>query len=177
MSYNQYDRGAALEAHARELIGRRIGQAAAAASQTAVYADVMELTALYGVPVPAVKAQTPTLLERLEKEASDLENSLASVSAQLAKRQAQIEELRRYPEDDPYADDTVLRFKKVFPGDPNKLYQYTASKVEGLWYVTGAKSPDGVEWADLISWLGLGVTDITKIAPGRAAKVAWSDPK
>ena len=164
----RYDYGAALAAEARELLNQR--------TQGQSYTlTVGELTA--ALMPPAVKAKAPTLLERLEQEAADLENSLASVSAQLAKRQAQIEELRRYPEDDPFANDTVLRFKKVFPSDLDKKYTYTASKVEGLWYVTGAKSPDGVEWDELVSWLGLGVTDITKIAPGRAAKVAWSEAR
>lgn len=164
----RYDQGAILAAQAQELLRQRIGY------ETSV--DV-SFHALWPAAPTKAPTKAPTQLERLEKEAADLENSLASVSAQLARRQAQIEELRRYPENDPFADDTVLRFKKAFPNDPAKLYQYTASKVEGLWYVTGAKSPDGVEWAELISWLGLGVSEITKIAPGRAAKVAWSEAR
>ena len=166
---NRYDQGAALAAQARELLDQRL---------SGVRTTSVEFATLYGIPISAVQAKvkTPTLLEKLEKEAADLENSLASVSAQLAKRQVQIEELKRYPEDDPYEDDTVLRFKKSFPGG-DKKYTYTAHKTEGLWYVSGDKAPNGVEWPELVAFLGLGVNDVYKIAPGRAAKVAWSEVK
>lgn len=163
MSYG-YDQGAALEAQARALLGKRA---------SGIHVTAVELAAI--LP-PAVPAKQPGLLERLEREAADLENSLASVSAQLAKRHAQIEELRRYPDEDPFADDTVLRFKKVFPGS-DKQYPYIAHRTDGLWYVSGDRAPNGIEWLELVAFMGLGVTDVYKIAPGRAAKVAWSDPK
>lgn len=135
----------------------------------------------HGAPIPAVqvviadRTGSLPLKDRLIAERDDLEKSLTTISAQLTRRNEQIAELERYPEVDPYTDDTVLRFKKAFASNPDKKYTYTASKVEGLWYVTGPKSPDGVDWTELVIWMGLGVTDIFKIAPGRAAKVNWSE--
>lgn len=169
---SRYDVGARLAAEAVHLLGARVpGTALTEYDVQVVLGQVPGAVAQQAAPAK------PTLLEKLEKEATDLEAGLAAVSAQLAKRKAQIEELKRYPQDDPYADDTVLRFKKAFRSDPNKKYSYTASREEGLWYVSGEKAPNGVEWPELVSFMGLGVTDIIKLAPGRAARVAWSEVK
>jgi hypothetical protein len=151
---------------ARNLLDRRIQEIMTGVGQTVPTTHIQVVAV--GAPKPGER-----LRAKLKREHDELVAAIGELSTQLAHRAEQLRELDRYPEEDPYGDDTVLRFKKAYPGNPDKLYTYAATKTEGLWYVTGDRSPNGVDWAALTAWMGLGVTEVYKIAPGRAAKVTW----
>lgn len=159
MAFRFEDLGDALAAQSTGLVNERVARMVAGRVRVGVWDT-------------ECKSSVMTLREKLTRERDDLVAAMTELGGQLARRTAQLEELARYPEEDPYGDDTVLRFRKRFPGG-DKEYVYAAAKTGGLWYVTGDRAPNGVEWTELVAWMGLGVSDVTKIAPGRAAKVAW----
>jgi hypothetical protein len=104
-----------------------------------------------------------TLRERLTRESLELENAVMVLANQLAKRAEQLEHLNRFPEEDPFDDGTTLQFEKSFPHTPNATYSYAAHKVDGRWYLTGARSPQALTWDAFISWMGLGVSEVYKL--------------
>lgn len=103
-----------------------------------------------------------TLRERLRRELRELEEAVTALAAQLDRRTKQLEHLNRFPEDDPFLDGDVIAFERNFPhGD--QRYSYAAQRADGLWYVTGNKSPNGVPWDKLVDWMGLGVDEVYKL--------------
>lgn len=106
-----------------------------------------------------------TLRQRLERESRELEVAVTQLANQLAKRTAQLEHLNRFPAVDPFEDDTTLQFEKSFPGTPDTAYSYVAHRVDGRWYLTGARSPQNLTWDAFVSWMGLGVTTVYQLNP------------
>lgn len=62
----------------------------------------------------------------------------------------EIRKLDAYPEDD-LPDGSIISFDKTF-GLHINVYNYAAIKVEGLWYLTGTKSPKAYTWDELVTW-------------------------
>jgi hypothetical protein len=63
------------------------------------------------------------------------------------------------------AEGSVLKFTKVWsdnggePSDPgyqSKSYSYAARRVGNLWYATGARGPNGVDWESFMHWMDSG---------------------
>jgi hypothetical protein len=117
-------------------------------------------------------ARPETLREKLERQREELVAAISVLSGQLAKRTAQVAELDRYPTEDPFKDGDSLEFKKWYPGS-DQSYTFMALRADGLWYTTGSRGPQGVEWARLTEWMGLGVTDVYKIGASRKTPVRW----
>jgi hypothetical protein len=105
-----------------------------------------------------------TLRQRLTREHAELETAITALASQLARRSEQIKRLERFPEIDPFADGTVLQFQKAFPSTPDTTYSYVAHRVNGLWYLTGARSPQDMTWDAFVSWLGLGVETVYQLS-------------
>lgn len=104
-----------------------------------------------------------TLRAKLTREAAELEVAIVALAAQRAHREAQLEKLKMFPEEDPFGDGTFLTFEKNFPSNPDQKYTYMATRAGGLWYVTGKKTPQGVTWEHFVNWMGLGVDEIFRI--------------
>lgn len=117
-------------------------------------------------------ARSETLREKLERQREELATALATLTTQLARREAQLRELDRYPAEDPYRDGDALEFRKRYPGS-DTAYTYLALRADDLWYVTGRTGPNGVSWAELTEWMGLGVTDVKKVGATRKTPVSW----
>ena len=109
------------------------------------------------------EAVSETMRERLTRETRELEVAIAALANQLAKRTEQLEHLKRFPEQDPFEDGTALQFDKSFPGTPDDKYSYLANRVDGLWYLTGARSPQAITWDQFVSWMGLGVDTVWQL--------------
>lgn len=116
----------------------------------------------------ARRAPGETLRDRLVRERDDLEAGLAVVARQLARRTEQIAHLDRYPAKDPFADGMTLEFIKTFPGGERE-YTYVARRIEDVWYLTGERSPQGVDWPALVEFMGLGVAEVYQIG-GRGGR-------
>lgn len=117
-------------------------------------------------------ARAETLREKLERQREELAGAIAALTTQIAKREAQLRELDRYPVEDPYRDGDALEFRKKYPSSDER-YLFHAVRVNGLWYTTGHRGPNGVPWAKFTEWLGLGVTDVYKIGRTRKTPVSW----
>lgn len=101
-----------------------------------------------------------TLKERKGIELNGLLAAAELLTKQIEKVSTQIATLSRFPDEDPYVDGTQLRFSRNFPGG-DQVYTYGAIRANDVWYTTGARGLNGVTWAALINWLGLGlVSDI-----------------
>lgn len=104
-----------------------------------------------------------TLREKLLRETSAIEETILMLSGKLSDRHAQLRKLSMFPIEDLFSEDApqpVISFEKHFPHDPDRIYSYGAMRADGLWYVTGSRSPNGVTWAELIDWMGLGVDEV-----------------
>lgn len=101
-----------------------------------------------------------TLRQRLERESRELEIAVTAIANQLAKRTMQLEHLKRFPAEDPFVNGDVVQFEKSFPHPPDKTYSYAAHRVNDLWYITGARSPQALSWDEFVSWMGLGVDEV-----------------
>lgn len=108
------------------------------------------------------------LRDRLVRERDSLEAGLAAVAVQLARRNEQIAHLDRYPAEDPFADATTLEFVKRFPNS-DREYTYVARRIDGLWYLTGGRSPQAVDWPGLVEFMGLGVDQVFQLG-GRGGR-------
>lgn len=64
----------------------------------------------------------------------------------------------------PEPEEAVVSFTKRF-GDEGPAYSYAALRIDGLWYLTGRRSPGPMEWLDMVAWIGDG--PITVHAPAR----------
>lgn len=106
-----------------------------------------------------------TLRERITRETDELEQAALLLAGQLTRRSEQLEALRKYPDDDPFEDGTVLRFAKRFPNSDQE-YSYVAHRVNGLWYQTGRRSPQGMNWDQFVDFMGLGVDAVYDVATG-----------
>jgi len=106
---------------------------------------------------------TETLRERLTRERAELEKAITLLAGKLARRDEQLAHLGRFPVEDTFADGTTLQFQKSFPGTPDTTYSYAAHRVDGRWYLTGARSPQGLTWDALVSWMGLGVSEVYEL--------------
>lgn len=108
------------------------------------------------------------LRDRIERETLELEQAAQVMASLLNKRAGELERLRMYPAEDPFAedDDVVLRFEKRF-GVGGKPYTYVASRVDGLWYLTGGRAPQGLCWDDFVDFMGLGVDEVTDVRTGK----------
>lgn len=104
-------------------------------------------------------ARGETLRDRLKREHRELSDAIGVLAGKLARREQQLAHLARYPDEDPCADGAVLRFTKKFP-DGEHRYTYVATRVDGLWYLTGERSPQGVTWEKLVGFMGLGVDEV-----------------
>lgn len=115
-----------------------------------------------GVPV------TENLRQRLTREKFELEEAVTQLAGQLARRTQQLEHLDRYPAADPFENGDVLQFDRKFPAS-DASYSYVAHKADERWYLTGGRSPQGVTWDELVSFMGLGVTEVWKLG-GRGGR-------
>lgn len=70
-----------------------------------------------------------------------------------------LEQLDRYPADDPYEDGVVLRWKWRLPAvnvpnTPGRTYTYAAVRANKRYYTTAADDPrGGRSWAQFVQWL------------------------
>lgn len=110
-----------------------------------------------------------TLKQKLQREAKEAETAILSLAGKLSRRQEQLKHLERFPDEDPFVDGTTLIFQKSFPSNPDQKYSYSAVRADGLWYVTGARSPQGLTWDAFISWMGLGVDEIFRVTPAKGS--------
>lgn len=104
----------------------------------------------------------PPLRDRLKAERDALEDALDVLAQRLARKSDQLAQLARWPDEDPFEDGDRLEFTKVFPNS-DRAYTYLALKAGGFFYITGARSPQGVTWAEFVEWCGLGVETVWKI--------------
>jgi hypothetical protein len=94
--------------------------------------------------------------------------SIASLEAQIARLQGQIERLSRFGED-VYELGSVLVFDKTFPktnssgykaGGTTRPYNYAAIKAgDGYWYMTG-REVNGKTWSMLVEFMSEGVDEV-----------------
>jgi hypothetical protein len=103
-----------------------------------------------------------TLKERKLLELTGLLAAAGQLEERITKVTLQVEALSRFPEEDPYEDGTTLEFTRDFPNG-EKTYDYSARRANGVWYVTGTRSPNGVRWSEFINWLGLGLVGELKV--------------
>jgi hypothetical protein len=91
------------------------------------------------------------LLRRSREVNAPSVSRLGAVRGRLAALEAELARLERFPEDDPYEDDAVLKIYRRVGGT---LYTYAAVRVQGLWYLTGQwklrVTPQKVPWAALV---------------------------
>ena len=92
------------------------------------------------------------------------------LAMKLMRRREQLALLEIWPDEDPFEDGTTLEFVKVFPNS-TKEYPYRALRADGLWYLTGERSPNRITWEAFVNWAGVGVTEVYKIGVGRRTKV------
>lgn len=72
---------------------------------------------------------------------------------ELARIEARLAALDRYPAQDPYKDGTVLKFTRTFVGRP-KRYTYAAIRANNRWFTTATGDPTGGRtWTQFIQWL------------------------
>lgn len=102
------------------------------------------------------------LRDRLKRERDELEAALAAVAQRMARRDEQLAHLARFPDEDPFEDGVILHFEKTFPGS-DRSYSYVTHRVNGLYYLTGARSPQGVVWVELVDFMGLGVDEVYRV--------------
>jgi len=76
---------------------------------------------------------------------------------QAAQMLAIAETLRAVPQSDVFPDGSILTFEKQFVVAPmtSTAYKYVALKENGLWFVTGSKSPNGIFWGALVTFIGV----------------------
>ena len=91
-----------------------------------------------------------------------MQNKRAFIEKQIARYQAQLDEIDSRPAE-PEGAGNVVKFEKRFGG--NSTYTYAAVQVAlGSWYVTGAggqvRSP--MSWSELIDLVEEGETDKTR---------------
>jgi hypothetical protein len=103
-----------------------------------------------------------SLRERKQLELQGLLVAAEALEKRITKVTMQIETLSRFPDEDPYEDGTTLEFTRDFPNG-EKTYDYSARRANGVWYVTGTRSPNGVRWSEFINWLGLGLVGELKV--------------
>src|SRR5688500_15870092 len=115
------------------------------------------------------RAVQETLRQRIKRETLELETAITVLAGQLTRRTEQLEHLNRFPLEDPSVDGTTLQFDRNFPANQDKRYSYVADRVEGRWYVTGARAPQGVTWDTLVDWMGLGVDEVYRLNAGPRA--------
>lgn len=106
-----------------------------------------------------------TLRQRIDREVEELTLAVAELASQLSKRTKQLEQLKMFPEKDPFVDGDVITFHKKFPNG-EKLFSYAAQRTDGLWYITGNRSPQGITWDKFVNWMGLGVSGIYNARTG-----------
>lgn len=104
----------------------------------------------------STRGRGESLRDQLVRERDELETALSVIAKKLTRRTEQISHLDRYPDVDPFEDGTILRFEKRFPNG-EKTYSYVATRADGLWYLTGARSPQGTSWDEFVDFMGLGV--------------------
>lgn len=114
-------------------------------------------------------ATKETLKERLTREAKEAEAAILTLAGKLTRRQAQLKHLERFPDKDPFADGTSLMFQKSFPSNPDVKYSYAAVRVDGLYYVTGGRAPQGFTWDEFVNWMGLGVDEVFRVTPAKGS--------
>jgi len=114
-------------------------------------------------------AKKETLKQRLQREAKEAETAILTLAGKLARREAQLKHLERFPDEDPFTDGTTLIFQKSFPHSPDTKYSYSAVRANELWYVTGDRSPQGVTWDEFVSWMGLGVDEVYRVTPAKGS--------
>lgn len=121
----------------------------------AVARDGIDVSSI-AVAVPCDEPQRETMYDRFVREADELENTIISMTTKLNRRHEQIARLREFPAGDPCEDTDMLRFEKTYPNS-DKAYMYAAVRVDGLYHLTGDKSPDRMTWSELVEWMGVGV--------------------
>lgn len=113
------------------------------------------------VVATSVKSRRP-LAERIAAERDALEEMMETIAQRYARKTAQLKQLERWPDEDPFEDGDRLEFTKTFPNS-DRSYTYLALKADGLFHITGARSPQGVTWPEFVEWCGLGVETVWKI--------------
>jgi hypothetical protein len=114
-------------------------------------------------------AKHETLKQRLTREAKEAEQAILTLAGKLSRRQEQLKHLERFPDEDPFVDGTTLIFQKGFPSNPDQKYSYSAVRADGLYYVTGNRSPNGLAWDQFVNWMGLGVDEVYRVTPAKGS--------
>lgn len=84
------------------------------------------------------------------------------IEQRIAALEAEAVELERFGEDN-YAEGTVLIFKTDFGKASGTTYTYAAVKVVGRWFLTGARSMQGVTWDELVDFWRKSETEKIKL--------------
>jgi hypothetical protein len=80
-----------------------------------------------------------------------LEDRKAQLRREIERKARYLETLEAMPDFGMLADGTVLGLIVTF--GPSRGYPVIAYKVDGFWFVTGKRGPDGVTSDDLAEWL------------------------
>lgn len=105
----------------------------------------------YWLPAPVERAR---IAEHSRSRQSNIDMEIQrrleaeQASAEVERRMALI---KSYGED-PFQDSQVLFFTRAYAGS-DVLYRYAAVRSVGRWYLTGARSPQGLTWLQLATWL------------------------
>lgn len=118
----------------------------------------------FGEALDAAKPERTygNLKERKLEELNGLLVAADLLEKRITKVTNQIKILDGFPTEDPYDNGTVLSFKRNFPNG-TKVYDYSATKANDVWYVTGDRSPNGVTWDNFVNWIGLGLVGELKV--------------
>lgn len=80
-----------------------------------------------------------------------LEDRKAELRRDIERKARYLETLEAMPDFDMLADGTVLGLVVTF--GPSRGYPMVAYKVDGFWFVTGKKGPNGIKSDELAEWL------------------------
>jgi hypothetical protein len=89
-----------------------------------------------------------TRKEALREEIAELERA---AEIELARKRRELDRLESLPDFGSLADGTVVALTVTY--GRSRPYVVVGYKVNGLWYLTGERSPNGVDSEGLASWL------------------------
>lgn len=89
--------------------------------------------------------------EALREEIAELERA---VSTELAARRRELERLENLPDFGALVDGTVVAFTITY--GRSRPYVVVGYKVGEKWYLTGERSPNGIDSEELANWLTTG---------------------
>lgn len=145
---------------------------------------------LYDIPIPPGDYNVTAIQDELiitprtdgpTMNRKTIENELAAMTARVAELQLESQKFAAFPEDDTYADGTVILFTLAYkkrvpsenstprtaymdeyipaPGNRQRMktvkftYEYVAFRTGDSWYVTGENAPSNIDWDGLVNFI------------------------